>query len=475
MGIKNFHQWLKEKYSNCFLKCNKMSRFDYIYIDINHLLHNSINNARSEREFVNRLYSTLDLLFCNFIATKKVIIGIDGPSPYSKIILQRKRRSLGLSKLDASKISSIYLTPGTKFMIKLDNYINKYISRLKQIYKYTKTEFEYISSVEPDEGEIKIFDRMKKNTDPNCSHLVIGNDADIIILATAIKTITNINILIKNVKTTEILSIDKIMAQFCLQVPTIIVSKNNWRSDFSIVSLMLGNDYLPKLVYIKYDSVWKSYFDTIKENDDIKNKTIITNQKFNANVLAMFFNNVVLNISTQFRKLNMKTYNKDQVINYLEGLLWCLHMYETGKCSMYDYTYNFSRSPTPAHIYHYLTKEDNNEINIPTSNVSPIKNEIYTLLVMPKKAQQLIPHKYHNAMENELKHLYEVELCDECKKIRGEISSLSKEMKELRKNDDDISRVKRKLALANADFMEHKEIHGERFSVKDIQKILSIC
>ena len=71
MGITNFHTWLKEEYKECFSNCQTNNKFDYIYIDINHLLHNSISGIKSEEEFVDKLYKSLDLIFCNFIATAR--------------------------------------------------------------------------------------------------------------------------------------------------------------------------------------------------------------------------------------------------------------------------------------------------------------------------------------------------------------------------------------------------------------------
>src|SRR5690606_29409194 len=141
-----------------------------------------------------------------------------------------------------------------------------------------------------------------------------------------------------------------------------MISYDDWRSDFTIISLMMGNDYLPKLKFIKYESIWKSYFETIRYTKD----HLIKDGRFDKNILKIFLSKLLNNIIR--RNFNPENYDKKSVVNYLEGLLWCLNMYKTGECSMYDYTYNYKGSPTPADIYYFINNELDNDIQIPRSN-----------------------------------------------------------------------------------------------------------
>ena len=52
MGITNFHHWLREKHPGCFKDHYKNNIYDYIYIDINFLLHNAIYNAKNYHDFI---------------------------------------------------------------------------------------------------------------------------------------------------------------------------------------------------------------------------------------------------------------------------------------------------------------------------------------------------------------------------------------------------------------------------------------
>jgi 5'-3' exonuclease len=434
-----------------------------------------MSGIRTEKEFVDKLYKSLDLLFCNFLPTKKVVIAIDGASPYSKILLQRKRRLQSVSKLDVDKITPILLTPGTEFIKKVNNYLQLYIKKMQNRYQYINVEFEYLSTELPDEGEIKIFKKMLEHskTDPFTSHLVIGNDADLVVLAVALKTVPNISILIRHQGCTEVLSIDRLISRFCSRIPILVISKNDWRSDFTVVSLMMGNDYLPKLNYIKYESVWSSYFATV---NDVK-RTMISDRKFDREVLKLFFTKLVGNLSSKFQKFNEDDYDRDVVVNYLEGLLWCLNMYETGECSMYDYVFRFKSSPTPADVRHFLESTDE-QINVPMSDTPPINSDMYTLLVMPKKAKKLVPKQYQKYMDGELKGIYESEECGECAKLKGELSKHHKQMHEHRtKHPDDndgLNAIKQQIGGVSKEFAKHKKEHPNEFSIKDIERIIKI-
>jgi 5'-3' exonuclease len=229
---------------------------------------------------------------------------------------------------------------------------------------------------------------------------------------------------------------------------------------------MMGNDYLPKLKYIKYESVWKSYFETVKKTKS----NIIYKGNFNLQVLKIFGSNLVKNISKTFRKFNKKKYDEDCVKNYLEGLLWCLNMYRTGCCSMYDYVFRYKSAPSPPDIYYFLCNY-NNKIRIPCSDTPPIKKEVFTLLVMPIKAKKLISKKYQKYMDKELKYIYESEQCKKCKIYKKKLGRLHKKLKN--KNKDDVAEFKDIISSINIKFNNHKKNHTE-FTVEDINKIIAM-
>ena len=185
MGIYNFHTWLREKYPGSYISIKNNSIYEYIYIDVNFILHNSIYGCKTENDFVRKLYLQLDIIFTNFIATKKIFFSLDGPSSFAKIILQRKRRSNTSNKTNGDTISSLYITPGIEPMKRIETYLKSYVDKLKTKYRFINPDTYMSSSNIPDEGEIKICNEVIKNGSSNLNHkhLIIGNDSDLIVLS----------------------------------------------------------------------------------------------------------------------------------------------------------------------------------------------------------------------------------------------------------------------------------------------------
>ena len=476
MGIDGFYNWLKTEYKDCFVPCGKKAVYDYIYIDANHILHNSINKVTSESAFIDKLYKALDLIFSNFIATKKVIIAVDGTSPYSKILLQRKRRSSAIETIDVSNINSLHLTPGTQFMKDVDKYITQYIDKINSSTRFIETQYRYIPSTKPDEGELKVFRELIKysSNDPFSCHLVIGNDADLVILAMALQSTNGIDVLIRHNHDIETLNIDSLIDKYTSKLGS-IKFKSKWRLDFCVISLMLGNDYFPKLYYIKYQNLWKSYISFIK-SIDTKHTMIRYDGNYDKQMLIKFFEVLVNNLSQQYRKFSIEYYDKQMVKNYMCGIFWCLEMYKTGKCPMYDYIYNYKRAPSPTDVLHYLKNEEYN-ISIPTSSVKPIKFDIYTLLVMPKKARKLVPQQYQHLIDDQLKYIYEVEVCDKCNSLKNKIKLINKKLYAERrssKNEERINILKNKSNKLTLTLNNHKTVHKNKFNINDINKIIKL-
>lgn len=495
MGIKNFHTWLKETYPKCFISCKLKSVFDFIYVDVNHILHASLNGVLTEQEYLIKLKKNLDLLFCNFIATKKIVLAVDGTSPYAKILLQRSRRQMGIQQLsfdnkDSSEVTSLHLTPGTKFMDKINKCLLEYSNNLKKLYKYVQVEIECIPSTTHSEGEIKIFTNILKNghKDGNNfkSHLVVGNDADLIVLAMAVKPVEYIYIVSRQQGIQEILSVKKLINSFVRKLSKSTLTSDVWRNDFVILSIMMGNDYMPKLGIIKYDSLWNAYYKTVKH---LKKESLIITEhythddkaiklvKYNDKFINYLFASIIVNIPKQYQKIKLDKYDKGMVKNYLEGLIWCHHMYQTGVCSMLDYIYMYKSAPTPVEIQYYLSTIPNtNDICLPESNTSPIRSDVFPLILMPKKARTLIADKYQHLIDGPLKKMYELEDCEICNKLRVSLSTYHNQLKANSNNKDKKleTTIKINIRAMNVNLKLHKKTHDNSFTIKDIKNIVSL-
>ncbi|QKF93623.1 5'-3' exoribonuclease [Fadolivirus algeromassiliense] len=474
MGIYNFHAWLRKHYPGSYAHIQHNNIYDFIYIDVNFILHNAIYGSKSEKEFINKLYMQLNIIFSNFIATKQIYFALDGPSSYAKVLLQRKRRSQTSKKISKNVFSSLYITPGTEKMNMIEKHLVSYIAKLKTKYKFIKPEIKISLSSDPDEGEIKICKRVIDNGKDNLDlkHLIIGNDSDLIVLSMGMKPIYNIYILVKGKGSNELISLSKLLslyAKFINRENKISdLAYSNLRDDFVIISVMMGNDYLPKMGYINHEELWRQYYKLIKSNSEL---TLIKNGTFDLECARKLMFMIYNSLSPSFKKISIKTMNESRSKSYINGLLWCLTMYNTGVCPKYDYIYTGNQAPHPYELYFYLCGELN-DIILPVSNSQPIPLEIYPLLILPKKAIELIPTKYHTLIDGQLKYLYEIEDCDKCTTYRSKFKILYKQIKD-EIDEELVEKIKEKYKLEMAEYMKHKKIHAE-FNINDIYKILNI-
>ncbi|ATZ80701.1 XRN 5'-3' exonuclease [Bodo saltans virus] len=203
MGLPGAFSWILKRYARNILKNNLHIRPKKLYIDGNCLLHPECfaildaNPKDSTKELkikmFKRIVNALDFIEKYVNPTEMMYIAIDGIAPLAKIIQQRKRRYK--SELDKemknelkqkfgmntqSQWSNTCITPGTEFMEELHEYLNNH-------YKTKKSKIQYIYSSfhTAGEGEHKIMEHIKNETNNDDMIVVYGLDADLIFLSMA--------------------------------------------------------------------------------------------------------------------------------------------------------------------------------------------------------------------------------------------------------------------------------------------------
>ena len=474
MGIKDYHTWIKISHPKSLINPNTNNIYEFIYIDMNYILHTSIYNSSTMNDFVKKIYYHLDVIFSNFIATKKIFFAIDGTSSFSKIILQRERRNTFITK-PTNDISSICLSPGTKMIKIIEDKIEIYIANLINKYKFIKPEMVFSKSCEPDEGEIKICRQVFLNGSgfgqSNDRHLIIGNDADIIVLSMALKPVYNINILFNTNNGRELLSLHKLLESFMTilnkKYDIDLIKNSDLRDDYVLISLMMGNDYFPKMEYVNYIKLWDCYYTFSKQN----NGTLINDGKFNVKNMKSFMHLLYSNLTIAGKRVTVKTYDKNRVNSYLNGLLWCLKTYNNGQCTDYTYTYTGGKSVHPYEIYFHLFAEN---IDYDIKVTIPINSEYYPLLIMPLTAKHLIPEKYHKLMDKELKYIYDMENCTKCKKLKDTYLLTVNKIKTC-SNDALAEKFNKMYNEQLCEYTKHKKTHTRKFCSEDINHIIKLC
>lgn len=473
MGIQKFHSWLRNNFIECFSK-NANDTYNHLYIDLNYLLHLSIYNSKTNDAFISCINHLLDNIIGNHLPTKSLTIAMDGSSPYAKINLQQKRRRTMSSNTNKNSLNPLCLTPGTIFMNNLTSHIQEYFENRKEWFKYTKIKFNLFPTNIAGEGELKLLHQLLINgKDNNDSHLVIGNDADLIVMMMSLKNIANIDLLVKTHKSDgyETISIKKLIK--CISNKYCDLNKNinilkclGLRQDFCILSIMMGNDYFPKLHSVKFDSLWSSYKKTKKNT----NRYIIRNNTYDKIFFTKFMKNILSSIAPQYKNIN--NYNKQEIIEYLEGLLWCLDMYTNGICPKHDFVFKETNIPKPANILYFL-ENDYVELKIPTSNTKPLDAHICGILLLPRKNKYLLPKKYHDIIDNSLDKFYQIEECNECFKIKTDIKECYSIIYSLEKEDETRINTCKKISVLNKKLKKHlNDNHNDLPSINDVRKIV---
>jgi 5'-3' exonuclease len=476
MGILNFHKWLKQKYNNQYTQIKETIKVENFYIDLNFVLHNCISGVQKLEDLYKRLFNFLDNVFSFIIPTKTLTFATDGPAPYAKIILQRSRRLQMVRNKDIefnnTSITPLHFTPGSIFMKELENKMNEYLKKLNdklQVKIYT-----LMSG--PDEAEIKLVKKITElNKKPEEKHVILSNDADIVVIFTSLEKYNNLQI-VKKEKGYFLFDIGQLVNDIKKEV-----NNNNiiCHRDFSLTFLLMGNDYFPKMKYTSVEKIYKAFQNTYSVYTGENKKSLLINDN-NFNINKETFRDYLYNIVIQTNKVYLNKFkiiefNRNMYKRYVEGLIWCIKMYSTGNCIEYDYIFNFKETPHPLGLLYYFEfyyEEDFIEKKI--YNSTPIPDEIYSLFVLPKKAQNMINKKYHELMNTKLKFLYEEEECNECIKQHKNIADIYETIKFMKIMDEDTSSIRRKVGKISVELGKHKKKH-KTLTINDIKNILKLC
>lgn len=475
MGICNYKDFLRLYFNDAFmdLDLKKVRKYHHIYIDLNHFLHNAMYGVSSKKAFFVKLFKNLRFILSRVVPSKSITVGIDGPSPFAKIILQRKRRME--STIDPNgEITSLHLTPGTGLMKEINKEVKTFFDSWIQKFKLYKVSLNFYGADTPDEGEIKIFKKLKENgkKDLSHSHLVIGNDADLIVIGMASYPVKKIDILIKSPQVKfQILSMFRLI-NINHKILKVKAHPKDIRNDFVVLSILMGNDYLKKLNFLDPMKMVKAYY-TYRP----KQKEGIT--KF-GNFNNKFFSEFMLHcnhlLAPQYRKYaKLDNLNSGMIKEYLSTIRWCWNLYDTGVCPMYNFSYTSNKTPSPLEVHLFFKLNPNKMIPIPRSNFKPISEEAYPLLVFNPRVKELIQDKHLKLFDNELKYL-KIDF-NELYKFRGKCTEVSKKIKDYKIKNDTKSTSKElrdEINKAKKDLSDYKDKHIHNFCNDDIEKIISL-
>ncbi len=302
MGIKNYLKNIDKKGYN---KGNKEeNRYDAIYFDSNYLMHYLIYNCGSDEDLYEKLEYFITFIIRRY-DSKKIYIIFDGECEDKennpKLLTHKKRYE---DKEESDRYDKQSIKPKCELILKFKN---KFIEILN---KNDKKNIMIDDDYKKGEGDIKIMNSIYENRMDDKKIMIFTIDSDLILIAYNLcfmdKKELNINILC-NTKPINIIDIRSL--------------NKNYDYDYILLSLLLGNDYLPKISNIKYENLFDNY--DIYYN--IHNKRIIYNNNIDMDNLCYYISIIICNKKIKY---NYKKINKKRFDIYINNLLWCLGNYK---------------------------------------------------------------------------------------------------------------------------------------------------
>jgi len=414
MGIKDYHKWFKKNYPTCF-KNKWFNFYDHVYIDINYLLHYVHYGVINQSQIIYKFFSLIERLILEFNPTKSIVFAADGQAPIAKLLLQRERRILMARDTSELSISPLIYTPGTEFMETIEEKIKIFAKKFELVYNI---KIDYMIDKEG-EAEMKLKYKMMENIENNKSdtHILISSDADIIAMFGSYEYSNYYNIFIcSEIKDICVISFGELMKCHCEKYGF----SDNFNLDFTLLSIILGNDYLPKISFCDLDKLWDTYKIWVGK---YKGGLIDNNMELNVDFFVEILNGIINRTKLHLlKKFNFETFNDNSNLykNYMEGLLWCLNMYKNGKCIRYNYMYQYDEAPHPFGLI--LNIKKNKDISKFDGNIlyPSLNKNLYATLVLPKKAVKLIKEEKYHVFSDKHPILYEEELCEECMRLHKE-------------------------------------------------------
>ncbi len=237
----------------------------------------------------------LDDILMRFKPRMTLYIAIDGVVPLAKVKQQRTRRfKKGIVEEDRSLLeeaNSIYkfngsaeITPGTEWMINTDQVLRDWINETKTKF-FSPREIVYSSFLEAGEGEHKIMAYLRSGAmayqNSNLPNIIIGKDADLIFLS-LISPVGNI--IINREDPRDFVNINVVRNILIKEMSFPGIDEKILFNDFALVSMFIGNDFLPSIYLFKDVNLSLDLFISIYKSI----QTPLSDEYFNINWIGMF-------------------------------------------------------------------------------------------------------------------------------------------------------------------------------------------
>ena len=279
MGIPSYFSYIVKNHPEIIKKFVSQNFYvSNLYLDCNSIVYDIYNKLEFDK-LTDEISLAIIKKVCNKIEyyiqlikpNNRIMIAFDGVAPVAKLDQQRSRRYKSAyqneilkeiyKKNEPDPWNTAAITPGTKFMKDLSNYVNNHFNNPKE---YNVSAIINSTSDFFGEGEHKIFEYIRENSVSHKTEntVIYGLDADLIMLSINHLPICN-NIYLFRETPHFIQSIDSSLEpneNYLLDIPLLaeniitymnndvkIENENRFNRiyDYIFLSFFLGNDFLP--------------------------------------------------------------------------------------------------------------------------------------------------------------------------------------------------------------------------------------
>lgn len=492
MGIKQFFSYVKNTFPDDIFRLKKGQiisdlkeesileteiHIDHLLIDMNGLFHTSAQKIyeygnfkprqrlmghrrpqhrkkRSELEVFAHVCATVDKLLEVVQPRRSLVMCVDGVAPIAKQCQQKQRRFMSARERagEDSKdtpFDSCSITPGTRFMDRLNRYIDWYVrSRTSEQADTIWRHLDIVFSNEkaPGEGEHKLISYIRQYGNMDHSYCLHGMDADLVMLALGTH-IPNFWILREDQMDPayeffliDILSLRKHLIELMRWDTTDKADSKEFDeqtaiNDFIFLCFTVGNDFLPHIPAIEiiegsidlmleiYRDVGKDYGHLTKKYDERRTPRIrfhkVAVRAFLGTVATYeqktlqdklqhkdrFYRDSLLEkhstlLEDNQYELDIKEYRKEYYTEnfgsevsvedicreYLQGMYWVINYYIFGVPD-WEWKYPYHYAPFAHDIARYMSKFTFTEFR----KTGPTVPFIQLLGVLPPKSAYLLP------------------------------------------------------------------------------------
>ena len=446
MGIPSYFSYVLKNHKIIkkltTIKCNSL------FLDANSIIYDVIHeNSNKEDIKENSIYANVFnkiLSIINKLKPTFTFVAFDGVVPLAKMKQQKQRRYKSYITKQILKNTSWNtnaITPGTKFMNELDDYLS---SRFKEIQNHNKIIFS--GSKESGEGEQKIFEYIRNNaiTMKNSNSIIYGLDADLIMLSLLHLSFNESIYLYRETKhftyikgidpeTDYLFSMDEMATQINELLNGTESSKKQSIENYCFLCFLCGNDFLPHFPSINIRNNGVQYLLEVYKKI-CSNSNLVDGKKINWSVFNLLCSEIsskeieLININIEWKKKmasyshpltieesldavalkdlkrevyiskNMDKYysflfknnEKDVCKNYLQMLEWTWYYYN-GVCKNNYMCYEFHSGPLFSSLKKYIPCFNEELVEHDTKQLPSSISQL--LYVLPYDDYKLIPIK----------------------------------------------------------------------------------